>query len=57
LNETYQNKKRESKKMKKIEYLSPEMETIELKYLKMLCASDEEPIHDGSGDPEIDIPD
>jgi hypothetical protein len=57
LNETYQNKKRESKKMKKIEYLSPEMETIELKYLKMLCASEDEPGWGGPGDPDEHEPD
>ena len=26
--------------MKKIEYIVPEMEVLELKYCKMLCASD-----------------
>jgi len=43
--------------MKKIEYLSPEMETIELKYLKMLCASEDEPGYAGPGDPEENEPD
>jgi len=43
--------------MKKIEYLSPEMETIELKYLKMLCASEDEPGYGGEGDPEHNLPD
>jgi len=44
--------------MKKIEYLSPEMETIELKYLKMLCASDEdEPGYNGEGEPGENDPD
>ena len=38
--------------MKKMEYLAPEMEVLEIKYTKMLCASGDEPIHDGSGDPD-----
>ena len=44
--------------MKK-EYLVPEMEILELKYCKMLCASGDEPKYDGSGDPDNpdDLPD
>ena len=37
--------------MKK-EYLVPEMEILELKYCKMLCASGDEPPYGGPGDDE-----
>jgi len=44
--------------MKKMEYLVPEMEILELKYSKMLCASDaDEPGYSGEGDPEENAPD
>jgi len=36
--------------MKKIEYLAPEMEVIEMKYNKMLMASGENPQPGGSGE-------
>ena len=39
--------------MKK-EYLVPEMEILELKYCKMLCASGDEPPYGGAGDDEKD---
>ena len=39
--------------MKK-EYFVPEMEILELKYCKMLCASDDEPPYNGHGDPDDD---
>jgi hypothetical protein len=42
----------------KIEYLVPEMEVLEIKYWKILCASDaDEPGYGGEGDPETDLPD
>jgi len=41
--------------MKK-EYFVPEMEILELKYCKMLCASGDEPPYDGPGG-DGDIPD
>jgi hypothetical protein len=44
--------------MKKIEYIVPEMEELELRYSKMLCASgDDEPGDGGDGDPDVNIPD
>ena len=44
--------------MKKMEYLVPEMEILELKYSKMLCASDaDEPGYNGEGEPGVDDPD
>ena len=39
--------------MKK-EYLVPEMEILELKYCKMLCASGDEPPDGGAGEDEKD---
>lgn len=42
----------------KIEYLVPEMEVLEIKYWKILCASDaDEPGYGGEGDPEDNEPD
>jgi hypothetical protein len=41
----------------KIEYLVPEMEVLEIKYSKMLCASgDDEPVWGGDGDPDDNPP-
>lgn len=39
--------------MKKTDYMAPEMETVELKYCKMLCSSDGSTIDEGgSGNPD-----
>jgi len=44
--------------MKKMEYLAPEIDVLEIKYSKMLCASDsDEPGYGGEGDPETQQPD
>ena len=45
--------------MKKMEYLVPEMEILELKYSKMLCASgdEDEPGYEGEGVPGVNDPD
>ena len=42
--------------MKKIEYIVPEMEVLELKYSPILCASGDEPPYGGGGSDE-DEPD
>jgi len=41
--------------MKKIEYFTPEVEVIEMKYNKMLMASGEEAEQGGEGDPDGDL--
>ncbi len=40
--------------MKKIEYIVPEMEVLELKYSHILCASGDEPPYGGEGTEEPD---
>lgn len=40
--------------MKKIEYIVPEIEVLELKYSPILCASGDEPPYGGPGDDETD---
>lgn len=42
--------------MKKIEYLTPEMETIKLNYCKLICGSGDEPPYIGPGNDDI-LPD
>ena len=44
--------------MKKIEYIVPEIEVLELRYSPILCASgDDEPGNGGDGDPDLNEPD
>jgi len=40
--------------MKKIEYIVPEMEVLEMKYCKILCGSGDEPPYDGPGTEQPD---
>lgn len=49
----YYNKKNRERKMKKIAYIAPEMEVMDIKMNGMLCASQsgEQPDFGGQGDP------